>query len=229
MSSIDPLIPQKRLMSSWAGRPIDEQGILRVLNEDGARSPLLWIFNASHEATDLARILGPDQPVIFSRSSHLIVPEGEDLSAVRLQLTQYLSTQIRAAFPNRQFDIGASCQGAGMAMQLSTLLPDNGIRVGHLCLINCMLPDIATGRPALLFYGEDDPLNDPFRRDAVAGQNRAIQLFSHYRREVLHTGHGQYYSDEVCAELFGQFDAFRSVRWADIPPMAAAKSSTVGW
>lgn len=223
MSSYDPLTAQQKLMSSWAGRAIDQKGILRVLNEDGTRPPLFWIFNTSRDPETFAKVLGEDQPVVFSRSSHLLVAPNESPAQVRKILSDYLCQELNQHFAGARFDMGTSCQGTNIILQLSTQLQSQGIGVGHLCMINCTLPPLVTHRPALLIYGHQDAGHNPFHHDDTDATLRAQTLFSDYQVLRINAGHGQYYALGTVEKWIAQFDALRAIS------SATASSSTVGW
>ncbi len=209
MSSTDPVELQRKLIAPWKGRPLDAYGLLRVLNENGTRPPFFWIFNTSHEPERLAQFLGEDQPLYFSRSTHLLVRPEDDADDLRRALADYLLEQIAAHVPGGHLDIGSSCQGTGIAMNLCARLPDCGIEVGTLCLINCALPEEVTGRPALLIYGDQDPGHDPFRKDHETAEHRARAAFSAHQRVMVKARHGGFYFDEVLGEIIPQFANFR--------------------
>jgi len=228
MSSLDPALGQQKLMSSWAGRPLDDRGMLRILNEGGSRPPLMWIFNDSGEPVRFARALGDDQPLVFSRSSHLLVQPDDDPTEVRNVLTDYLLGELKRRFSGIHFDMGTSCQGSGMIMQLSNRLREVGIGVGHLCIVNCSLPQIVTDLPAFLVYGDEDEGHNPFQKDASAAETRAKMIFQSYRKLILRASHGQYYLPENAKEIIAQFDLFRSPEAPESASISATSSSTVG-
>ena len=228
MSSLDPALGQQKLMSSWPGRPLDDRGMLRILNEGGSRPPLMWIFNDASEPVRFARALGDDQPLVFSRSSHLLVRPDDDLTKVRNILTDYLLQELKNHFSDAHFDMGTSCQGGSMVMQLSNRLREVGISVGHLCIVNCSLPQIVTNLPAFLVYGDEDEGHNPFQKDIVAAETRAKMIFQKYRKLILRASHGQYYLAENIKEIITQFDLFRSPEIPKITSISAASSSTVG-
>lgn len=210
MSSYNPILPQQKLMASWDGQAIDERGIIRILNAEGSRPPLFWIFNGANEAANLARCLGDDQPLIYSRSSHLIVRPEDDVSDVRNVLAQYVARELCQHFPDASFDIGTSCQGTAIAMAVCNLLLKAGISVGCLCMINCSLPAIVTDRPALLVYGEQDPKSNPFHKYPVDALKRANSAFSRHEKYMVQAAHGKFYSEGIGDVLVAAFDDFRS-------------------
>ncbi|MEP2783902.1 MAG: hypothetical protein ABJO67_19755 [Pseudoruegeria sp.] len=210
MSQQDPTLPQQKLMASWPGQPVDKNGILRVLNESGSKTPILWIFNGANEPEILAKSLGEDQPLFFSRSMHLIVQPNDDRDLVRKVLTDYLFKELCLHLPGVKLDMGANCQGAGMLMGLSILLRARDIDVERLFLINCRLPDVPTNLPALLIYGDQDQQHDPFRSNPKRANERAMKLFSSYQRVMINAQHGRYFTTESIEEIVDRMMAFRS-------------------
>lgn len=228
MSTPDAVSMQQKLMARWPGRPIDPHGILRVLNEDGERPPLLWVFNEANEPEKLARSLGAEQPLVFSRSTHLMAGPDRSALPMRRQLAQHLVELVAQFFPNAQMDIGTSCQGSGLVMQFAASAPQMGLDIGHLCIINCSLVREATNRPALLIYGSDDKKQDPFERDFSDATSRADALFSSYRRLVVTASHGTYYEPAVIAPILEAFNQLRSAPSDSTLSSSPASSSTVG-
>lgn len=228
MSSLDPIAAQQRLISSWSGRPLDGRGLLRILNEDGSRPPILWIFNSAKEPIPMAAALGADQPLVFSRSAHLLVRPNDDPVQVSNVLTDYLYQEIKLRFPHVNFDMGTSCQGSRILMRLSNLLREGGIGVGGLCMINCPLPEIVTDLPAFLVYGESDPAHDPFRKDIVVAKERAEKVFSRYKRTMVNAKHGQFYAEGTIRKILAQFEVFSSSKSLESSLTASESSSTVG-
>lgn len=209
MSSRDAVFLQQRMMVNWDGRPLDELGLVRIYNETGGCPPLMWIFNAAAEPQMLANALGPDQPLIFTRSTHLLVCPEDDPADIRRPLAEHLTETLKRHAPRTRLDIGANCQGVSLVVDLCALLPKIGIQVGRLSLINCRLPDGVTGCPALLLYGDEDPGHDPFCNDPDDARQRAKTLFSSHTRQVLRARHGQYFSEAVLKEWIPKLNAFR--------------------
>lgn len=219
MSTKRLLETQEKLMASWPGTPVDRAGIVRVLNAEGNKPPLLWIFNSAKEPKLLADALGPDQPLIFSRSAHLLVTSAADRLPIRKDLGDYLHNEISRAFAGQKFDAGTSCQGTSLVMYLADKSGHGTFQIGNMCLINSRLPEIATRCPALLIYGSGDPGHDPFRENMEGAISKASRCYSEYRRIVLDAQHGAYYTNDVLAEILTQFQSFRSERsaqwWAE--------------
>ena len=228
MSSLGAISKQQKLMASWCGRPIDEHGLVRILNENGTRPPLLWIFNAANGPKKLAEALGNDQPLIFTRSTHLMVQPGEDPAEPQRELADHFLHQVALNFPGTKFDFGTSCQGTGIVMHFCAELSGVNIDVGALCMINCSMAQEITNRPAMLVYGDNDRKQDPFESDFLNSERRANTMFSTYRRLVVPARHGTYFSKGVIEGILAQFAAFKLSVDRDRVSSSAASSSDVG-
>ena len=215
MSSLNPITVQQKLMSTWQGKALDTLGLLRILNDKGTQPPIFWIFNSAHEPLSLANALGDDQPLIYSRSAHLLARSDENSIKIKQALVEYLLEQLSLRFSGTRFDMGTSCQGSDIVMQLCVSSRAVGIETGRLCIINCSLPEIITDRPALLVYGQDDPRHNPFENNREKAIQRAEVVFSNYQKHVLSAMHGQYYNPSVLGEILGEFASFHRSRWFD--------------
>jgi hypothetical protein len=200
-----------RLMQSWSGTPLDAAGILRRLNDHGSRPPLFWIFNAMREPERLAAALGPDQPLIYGRSLHMIVPPGPDRRPVQRALAAYYADALTGCVGAGPLWVGANCQGAAIAADIARRLNAGGPVVPALALINGR-PDGLPDLPGLLIYGSEDPQNDPFRD----GTDPPPRLGPLALREVLpRVAHGGYFEpgtvERVAARLRTYFDSVPAV------------------
>ncbi|WP_425097927.1 hypothetical protein [Tropicibacter sp. S64] len=180
-----------RLMRGWPGEALDPRGIVRIVNRGGSKPPIFWVFNARHEPENFARELGQDQPLIYARSLHLVMPPDQDRAAANLPLARYYAQVLTPNLTGLHLFLGANCQGARLMLELTRILRGNGGRVSGVCVISA-LPDIEVGVPALLIYGSRDPQHDPFFFDAVSAQKQASRCFATVRRIVIDAGHGQY-------------------------------------
>ncbi|WP_123640368.1 hypothetical protein [Histidinibacterium lentulum] len=206
----DNLRALSRLMEQWSGTPLDSAGVLRRLNPGGSRTPLFWIFNSKREPERLAAALGPDQPLIYGRSLHMIVPEASLKLDVGRRLAAHYADALRPAVGDGLLCVGANCQGTSIAMEVVRRLNRERPVVPALAFINAR-PGDRLDLPKLLFYGEEDPQSDPFREDPDA----ASRGFGPHRREVLSgVSHGGYFEvgtvERVAAGLRSYFDEVES-------------------
>jgi len=213
-----------RLMRQWPGTPVDSAGVLRRLNSGGSRPPLFWIFNAQREPERLAAALGRDQPLIYGRSLHMIVPE----ASLKLEAGRHLAAHYAdALFPiagGGLLWVGANCQGASIAMEVVRRLNRERPVVPAMAFINAW-PGNRVDLPKLLFYGEADPDNDPFREDPAA----ASLGFGQHRREVLPgVSHGGYFEEGTVERLAAGLQAYFGAMAAAFATRNEARSATSG-
>ncbi len=190
-----------KLLRTWPGEPVKGETTLRVLNAQGTRPPMFWMFNAAHEPLNLAAALGVDQPLMFGRSLHLVVPTGPDRLPAALALGDHYAQVLMRVFGQMPFWAGANCQGVRSVVRASVVLREAGSQINGLCLVNG-LPTSPVGLPGLLIYGADDPIHDPFTRDPEASDALARACFSRYTRAVLpNVRHGAYFNTGTVNEV----------------------------
>lgn len=212
--SLNLVIAMSRLMAGWPGQALDAQGTLRLVNASGTRQPLLWILNAAADTRHLQEAFGPDQPVIYGRSLHLLVPDGEDrVSPAQKVAEHYVQVLMQTLLPGRVW-LGSNCQGNEIVKAWLPGLAQAGFEVAALSFVNNPLSLEATGLPALLIYGDADDRHNPFANDANAATTRARSAFSSYDTRVVAAGHGQYFSPPVVFEIASTMRAF----WEAQPP-----------
>ncbi len=209
MSSTDVLKMQQKMIAFWPGRPIDDLGLFRVLNEHGSRPPIFWICNAGHEPKQLASAFGEDQPFYFTRSTHLLLMPDADPAKPIATLAHYIFDQFSQDNCFIRFDAGATCQGAALLRKLCNMLDNSPFDIGSLCIINGQVNSIFADRPALLVYGDEDQMHDPFVHDFQKTHERAVVAFSSYQRLIVKSEHGNYHRPEILSEIVTHFDALR--------------------
>jgi hypothetical protein len=184
----------KHLTKEWAGEPIDDAGLVRILNRTGKRPPLIWCFNGQREFPMLAAGLGPDQPVIGLRSLHMVERVGptryrNDQIAAELYLNALLScVDLDECF------VGGNCQGAGIAIHIASSLLKAGKNVRALIIMEAQPILPFPGRVGLIF-GDRSEMFNPFLR-GESPQARWKTLFSDPVLEIVPGTHGEYFRDE---------------------------------
>lgn len=190
-------------MASWPGTPLDEMGIVRILNAQGTKPPTIWIFNGANEAEQLSEALGEDRPLIFTRSAHLLVRNVEAQRPARSwlaqNLTEHLAGLLDVSVEGLRF--GANCQGCEPMLSTVNSLISMGYTTDELLLINYNFPPVRSDVAAILVYGGLDKLSDPFVKDYNRAKESAAQIFPEYRREVVNCGHGQYFQPGAVDDL----------------------------
>jgi len=189
----DSLNLLRHLTSSWAGRVVDQDGLVRVLNEHGRRPPLVWCFNAAHEFPVMARSLGHDQPVIGLRSLHMV----KRLDGTRLfnddffadYYWRYLSSRMDL---NGCF-VGGNCQGAFIAARIASNMLASGREVRALISMEAQPIRPFPGRVEMIF-GADSDFN-PFRRGEMP-QSHWRRFFAETVVQVIPGAHGEFFSEQ---------------------------------
>lgn len=146
--------------SAWHGKRVRPTSLVMGLNTESTRQRLFWCCQGYHELTQLAKHLGPDQPVYGMRSTHkLIDPRKKDQQTVDAFAAQYVN-EILEVQHEEPFLVGGNCQSALIAFQIAKQLLARGHYITLLCLQERFIPQFYPGRVAL-FYGDDSKRN-PF-------------------------------------------------------------------
>jgi hypothetical protein len=195
----------RHLTSTWLGEPIDADCLIRILNRDGTRPPLIWCYNADKEFPVMAAGLGPDQPVIGMRSLHMVEPMGP---------TRYRKDEIVADFyadallSHGGIDlsgcfVGGNCQGAAIAVRIASDLLMANRNVGALVTMEAQSALPFPRRVGMIFGSKSEMFN-PFLRGETP-QAKWRTLFSDPVWEIIPGAHGQYFRNEnypaLCAAI----------------------------
>lgn len=181
-------------MADWAGESLDEEGLVRILNPEGTRAPLIWCFNAKHEFPMLAERLGPDQPVIGLRSLNMIARFEPGRSALDARMADHLADILLARLPQQTSIIGGNCQGVPMAAQVAA----RWCLAGRICrdfISMEMEPAYPLPCRGNFLYGAQSTMFNPhLRGDADAATSRWQLLFGSVSEHEVPGGHGQYFT-----------------------------------
>lgn len=195
-------------MKNWPGRALDTQGTLRILNEHGTQQPLLWILNAAADTGHLEAAFGPDQPIIYGRSLHLLVPDGQDRIGPAQSVADHYTQTLPRCLTLGQVWLGSNCQGNEIVKAWLPRLDAAGYDVAGFCFVNNPVNVGATKRPALLIYGDQDDRHNPFAQNEQAAKSRARDAFSTYEMHMVEAAHGQFFSPPVVFEIAEHMRAF---------------------
>jgi amino acid adenylation domain-containing protein len=118
--------------AGWRGRrAAPDGGLLVGLNLGGHRPPLFWCLQGFDELQQLARYLGPSQPVFGMRSGHLAMR----FTAANIRaLAAHYAGEILAAQPDGPCLVGGNCQGSWIAWAVAEELRRRGRPVPLLAL-----------------------------------------------------------------------------------------------
>lgn len=217
-----------QIMQAWPGRPLDALGTMRIINEMGSQPPLVWCFNDAAEPSNLATALGPDQPLIYGRSLHLLVPPTESRVEPTNIVAQHYFETLQSHLTAKTLWLGANCQGGQIALRLFMFLDKARFDVPAFAFITNQLREAETGRAALLIYGSQDDIHNPFVQDIEQAHSRAAAMFSSYQQTVLDVGHGQYLKPPAVDQVAEHLIAFRNCYVAVSGDTAAINAPAVG-
>jgi thioesterase domain-containing protein/acyl carrier protein len=144
--------------ASWVGERVSPESLVVGLNTEGTQQPLFWCLQRYGELTQLAKYLGPDQPVYGMRSGNRVMVKTQaNIDA----LARHYVGEVLAAKPEGPFFIGGNCQAGQIAFQIAKGLRELGHEVSLLLLLERFVPQEYSGRIAMLF-GTDSHRN-PYR------------------------------------------------------------------
>ncbi len=151
--------------SSWVGKRSSDDSIIVGLNSEGAKRNLFWCLQRYQELKQLAKYLGPDQPVYGMRSGNNVMVKTQD--NINL-LASYYVNEILEIQKEGPFLIGGNCQAAQIAFQVADQLSKDGHKIELLILMEKFVP-FKYEWPILMLFGEDSDRNpiknfhDPFK------------------------------------------------------------------
>lgn len=151
-SGLDPQILDGLLghLAGWRGTRHRPDSLVFGRNTEGPGTPIFWCFQGYAEFSELARFLGPDQPLYGMRSGHLVMdnsPQNVD------RLAACYAAEMIEIRREGSFIVGGHCQAARIAFQIARRLEEEGRAVSLLCLQEQTVPMAYSGRTAL-FLGE---------------------------------------------------------------------------
>lgn len=134
--------------AAWQGQRATSESVTVGLNTNGSKEKLFWCLQRYKELTQLAKYLGPDQPVYGMRSGHRVMVKDQANidSMASFYVGEILAVQFRGPFL-----IGGNCQAAQIAFQIAKQLGDLGHGITLLFLQEKFIPQEYRGRVALIY------------------------------------------------------------------------------
>ena len=195
----------RHFMSDWEGEELGDSGLLRILNPNGTRPPLIWCFNASFEFPALAKALGPDQPLIGLRSLNTVVNFLKKLPQEDADIAETYARLLQEATDLTDFWVGGNCQGAAVAEDLACSLSYEGKNALGLFLME-WTPISPWPGACHLAFGQQSQDYNPFLRG-----EEPWPLWNSMYPQVscgfLTGAHGAYFDPENIASLVSNIDS----------------------
>ena len=191
------------LTRTWAGEPLGESGLLRVLHAAGPRPPLFWCYNGQEEFGRMASGLGPEQPLVGMRSLNKAAPTGVARLPLARALADRYADLLLEAMEFERCAVGGNCQSAAIATRVAHRLRRAGKRVDLLLTLDATPPEPVPGRVAMLFGQDSEAFNPFFRTPRPEVLWRAIHGEPSWT--IVPGAHGQYFSaanlDPLCEAI----------------------------
>jgi len=157
--------------------PASKEGsLLKVINENGKRTPIIWFFNSpATEMLALAEYLPDDQPLYGGFSGGRIF-ERDDESL--MPIAKSYVDEIKRIFPSGDIIVGGNCQGGRMGWMVVKLLLETGVNVLRLCFLEFSHPELVDfDNDMLLVFGrQSQRMNYQFIRWGKTGWEKPFKV-----------------------------------------------------
>jgi len=158
---------------------------------EGTKPPLFWCFNNWVEAIALARVLGPDQPLVAMHSLQKVCHTFEEKNAYFQTAVSIYRDGILQRVGDENFVLGGNCQGAGIMEVIAQDVLAAKHKAHPLILLEHSPRFSYPGRTQILFGSQSKHFN-PF----LQGKNRVPSWdarFPNYAHHEVRGDHGQYF------------------------------------
>lgn len=182
---------------TWGGERRTRDRLVAGLNTGGSKTPLFCVFQQMAEFRQLAKYLGPDQPLYGFRSGESFLQYSED--EIQMLALRYVA-EITEMYPEGPLFVGGVCQGAIIAVAMAQHLLRRNRHVPLLTLLAWGFPLQPYHGPVLLVHGRDDIYSNPylrFRRPELAWR----RVFPDYAIAEMPGGHSYLFDDDNVAVL----------------------------
>ncbi|MBG9389793.1 condensation domain-containing protein [Caenimonas aquaedulcis] len=176
--------------ASWEGKRASPDSVMVGLNTDGSRQALFWCLQRYQELTQLARYLGPDQPVYGMRSGNRVMVKTQENIEL---LAQHYVGEILAVQPEGPYLVGGNCQAALIAFQVASRLRALGHEITLLVMQEKFAPFPYDGPVALLFGDRSD--YNPLRYFKSPHQGWHKYYSGPVSFTQIQGGHGQFFRE----------------------------------
>jgi hypothetical protein len=200
---------QDDYVRTWVGKRSTPEAFIVTLNASGRRQGLFWCLQGYRELTQLAKHLGPDQPVHGMRSGHLIM---EYTDANIHFIASYYAAEMIALQPEGSFLLGGNCQGGVVAHAIALRLRELGRTASLLILMEHERLPTYEG-PVALIFGRDSHVN-PYRLEADPDAVFRSSFPAGFTVDIITGGHGQFFESPNVETLASAV----SIRLPDPPP-----------
>jgi acyl carrier protein/thioesterase domain-containing protein len=158
-------------MGTWPGERLFAESLVVGLNCAGRRTPIFWICQEREELQQLAKHLGPDQPLYGMRSCVGIVDVKDYSTDVIETVCNRFLWEVLALPVKAPFFVGGVCQAGILALALAKRLKQIGRAPALLMLIEWTYSYGRYTEPTLLLYGDRSFTAEIYRNPGIRGPN----------------------------------------------------------
>ena len=202
--------------ASWEGKRATPDAVMVGLNTEGPRQALFWCLQRYQELTQLARYLGPEQPVHGMRSGNRVMVKSQE--NIDLLAAHYVD-EILATQPKGPYLIGGNCQAALIAFSIARQLRELGCEITLLILQEKFVPTPYRGPVALLFGDRSDYNPLRYFRQPEIGWHKYYS--GPVAMTIIPGAHGQFFREpnvqELTAAIRQHIAAAQGGKLADLP------------
>jgi acyl-CoA synthetase (AMP-forming)/AMP-acid ligase II/thioesterase domain-containing protein len=220
----------ERLAGSWRGARKFREAMIVGHNTAGSRPPLFWVFQTDYELAQLARYLGPDQPLYGMRSlDHIVAPMDYAPEHLTPVCDRYLWEILALGVPE-PISIGGNCQGAIIALTLAQRLARIGRPPAALILMEWSYSHGSYDGPTLILYG-DESYTAKYYRDELEFGPRWRQDFRQAEVAAISGPHGQFFDEPQVREIAGILGEYLGSRVPQSPrsPATGTRRFRLPW
>ena len=189
------------LTSSWSGDRRFPESLVMSFNSAGSRPPIFWVFQEGVEFAQLAKHLGPDQPLYGMRSCVGLVDIAAYPKILEAVCNRYL-WEILALSVRAPFIVGGNCQGGIISLELARKLTLVGRRPSLLVLMEWTYAYGRYGDPTLLLYGDQSHTAEIYLQKTTPRINWR-EDFPQSSVAPIPGKHGEFFTDENVPGLAG--------------------------
>jgi len=204
---------------SWEGERLFRDSLLVGFNTDGGRAPIFWVCQQHREAAQLAKHLGPDQPLYAMRSCvEIFAVKDYTAEALEAVCNRYL-WEVLALQSGAVFVLGGDCQGGILALSMARRLVQMRRVPQLLVLLEWTYSYGRYAEPTLLVYGEQSYSAEIYR-DPEKSSASWVEDFPRRAIATVPGKHGELsWQDEGVAKL-AKIILRESGRHYDVGPAA---------
>lgn len=207
--------------ASWAGKRTTPDAVMVGLNTDGKKQPIFWCLQRYQELQQLAKYLGPDQPVWGMRSGNRVMIKSQE--NIELLAKHYVG-EILQTQPQGPYLVGGNCQAALIGFQVARQLRELGHEITLLVMQEKFAP-FPYDSPVALLFGDRSMYNP--RRSFVKPESGWHKFYSGpVAMTQIQGEHGQFFREpnvQILTSTIKRYvEAAQAGAFADDPPRIAS-------